>query len=115
MAGEDTLEIPAAVYEAAPIEHPGYHVQILFAVFMQSVWDYPMPQIRPALEQMIERIGADRIIWGTDIPIVMLHWTYRQSLDYIRSYCDFIPDEDMELILGGNMARLLGLPEAATG
>ena len=76
---------------------------------MQSVWDYPMLQIRPALEQMVERIGADRIIWGTDIPIVMLHWTYRQSLDYIRSYCDFIPDEDMELILGGNMARLLGL------
>ena len=89
LAGEDTLEIPAAVYEAAPIEHPGYHVQILFAVFMQSVWDYPLPQIRPALEQMIERIGADRIIWGTDIPIVMLHWTYRQSLDYIRSYCYF--------------------------
>ena len=111
LASEETLEIPAAVYEAAPIGHPSYHVQILFAVFMQSVWDYPMPQIRPALEQMIERIGADRIIWGTDIPIVMLHWTYRQSLDYIRSYCDFIPGEDMELILGGNMARLLGLAE----
>ena len=61
------------------------------------------------LQSEIERIGADRIIWGTDIPIVMLHWTYRQSLDYIRSYCDFIPDEDMELILGGNMARLLRL------
>ena len=58
---------------------------------------------------MIERIGADRIIWGTDVPIVMLHWTYRQSLDQIRKCRDFISDPDMALILGGNMGRLMGL------
>ena len=112
LADEETLIIPEAVYQAAPIEHPNYHIQILFAVFMQTKWDYPMPQIRPALEQMIERIGADRIIWGSDIPIVMLHWTYRQTLDHIRTYCDFITNEDMDLILGGNMARLIGLDPA---
>ena len=50
LAGDDTLEIPDAVYETAPIEHPNFHIQILFAVFLQTKWDYPMPQIRSALE-----------------------------------------------------------------
>ena len=107
-ADGNTLHIPDIVYETAPVGHPNFNIQILFAVFLQSRWDYPMPQIRPALEAMIRRIGADRIMWGTDIPIVLLHWTYLQSLDYIRNYCDFISGEDMELILGGNMARFMG-------
>ena len=81
--------------------HPRFHIQILFAVFMQSRWDYPMPQMRPVLEKMVDRFGADRILWGTDIPIVLLHWTYRQSLDYVRRYCPFLnEDED-----GGDPGR----------
>ena len=106
-ADGETLHIPDIVYETAPTDHPNFNIQILFAVFLQTRWDYPMPQMRPVLETMIHRIGADRIMWGTDIPIVLLHWTYRQSLDYIRQYCDFISPEDMDLILGENMARFM--------
>ena len=106
-AGDDDLVVPDSVYEALPFEHPNFHMQLLMAVFLQSRWDYPMPQVRPVLRQMVERIGADRLVWGTDVPIVLLHWTYRQSLEYIRKYCDFIEPHDMELILGGNMARLM--------
>ncbi len=108
-ADDKKLVVPDEVYEAAPLDHPMFNIQILFAVFLQSRWDYPMPQMRPTLETMVERIGADRLMWGTDIPIVLLHWTYRQSLDFIRNYCDFIDSDDMELILGGNMARFLRL------
>lgn len=107
-AGCDRLDVPDEVYEAAPSEHPRFHVQILFAVFLQSHWDYPMPQVRPVLETMIERFGADRILWGTDIPIVLLHWTYRQSLDYVRRYCPFLNEDEMAAILGGNMERIMG-------
>ncbi len=114
-AGEDRLHVPDEVYEAAPIGHPRFHIQILFAVFLQARWDYPMPQMRPVLETMVERIGADRIIWGTDIPIVLLHWTYRQSLDYVRRYCPFLGESEMAAILGGNMERLLGPDGGADG
>ena len=106
-ADADRLHVPDEVYETAPIGHPRFHIQILFAVFLQSRWDYPMPQMRPVLEQMVERIGAERILWGTDIPIVLLHWTYRQSLDYVRHYCPFLSEPEMAAILGGNMERLL--------
>jgi predicted TIM-barrel fold metal-dependent hydrolase len=108
-ADEETLHVPDVVYETAPIDHPNFYIQLLFAVFLQSRWDYPMPQMRPTLEKMVERIGARRLMWGTDIPVVLLHWTYRQSLDYIRRYCDFITQDEMDLILGGNMARFMGL------
>ncbi|MBM3458949.1 MAG: amidohydrolase, partial [Armatimonadetes bacterium] len=110
----DRLCVPEAVYQTAPIDHPNFHVQLLFAVFLQTRWDYPMPQIRPVLAEMIERIGADRLMWGTDIPIVLLHWTYRQSLEYLRQYCDFVSAADMGLLLGGNMDRFMG-PEAPAG
>ncbi len=109
----DRLCVPDEVYHAAPIDHPRFHIQILFAVFLQSRWDYPMPQMRPVLETMVERIGADRILWGTDIPIVLLHWTYRQSLDYVRRYCPFLGDSEMAAILGGNMERILGTGDQA--
>ncbi len=107
-ADGDRFDVPDEIYEAAPADHPRFHVQILFAVFMQSRWDYPMPQMRPVLEKMVERFGADRILWGTDIPIVLLHWTYRQSLDYVRRYCPFLNEDEMAAILGGNMARIMG-------
>ena len=107
-ADSDRLHVADEVYGAAPIGHPRFHIQILFAVFLQSRWDYPMPQMRPVLERMVERIGAERILWGTDIPIVLLHWTYRQSLDYVRRYCPFLGESEMAAILGGNMERLLG-------
>jgi predicted TIM-barrel fold metal-dependent hydrolase len=108
----DTLSMPDVVLETAPIDSPNFHVQLLFAVLLGGVWDYPMPQMRPVLEKMARRIGADRLIWGTDIPMVMRHYTYRQSLDSIRLYCDFLGTREMDMILGGNMARLMGIEAA---
>jgi predicted TIM-barrel fold metal-dependent hydrolase len=105
----DSLSIPDRVFEAAPVDSPNFNVQLLFAIFLQTRWDYPMPQMRATLHKLVERIGADRLIWGTDIPIVLLHWTYRQSLDYIRDYCDFLGRKEMDLVLGGNMERLMGI------
>ena len=110
---DDRLNIPDEVFDAVPSGHPRFHIQILFAVFLQSRWDYPMPQMQPVLERMVECFGVDRILWGTDIPIVLLHWTYRQSLDYIRSYCPFLNDDDLAGILGGNMERIIGLGKVA--
>ena len=103
-----TLSVPEEVLDAAPVDNPNFNVQLLFAVFLGGEWDYPMPQMRPALEQLARRIGADRLVWGTDMPIVMRHYTYRQNLDYIRRYCDFLSPQEVDLILGGNMERLMG-------
>ena len=109
----NALRVPDAVYDAAPCDHPRFRVQILFAVFLGVVFDYPMLEFKPTLDQMLRRLGPERILWGTDMPIVMRYTTYRQSLDQIRSYCeDLLGREGMADVLGHNMARLMGLAPA---
>lgn len=82
--------------------------EILIPIFQSAVWDYPYAEARPVIGEYYERLGPSRLAWGSDMPNVERHCTYRQSLDYLRLYCDFIPKADMELICGGNVAHLFG-------
>ena len=105
----DTLSVPDEVFDAAPIDNPNFSLQLLFAISFGGDWDYPMPQVRPTLEKMVERIGVDRLMWGTDIPMVMRFYTYRQSLEFLRINLDFLGKAEVDLIIGGNMERLMGI------
>ena len=91
-----------------PLESPNVSAELLFPIFQGGVWDNPYKEARPVIREYYERMGADRLMWGSDMPNVERHCTYRQSLDYLRQYCDFIPPEDMAKICGGNLARLFG-------
>ena len=69
-----------------------------------------MLQIKPTLGEMAKRLGTNRILWGTDVPILMRYTTYRQSLDQIGLYCeDELGRDGLDLVLGGNMTRLMGV------
>ena len=110
---EDKVEMPQAVMDAVPADNPNYSVQILFVNSLGGDYDYPAPQTKPVLEQMARQIGADRLMWGTDIPQNLRHYTYRQSHEAISRYCeDILSRDEIDLILGGNMARLMGMDEA---
>ena len=90
---------------------PNLHLQFLFPIALGAVWDYPMPQVKAAIEKCVSRIGAERIMWGTDMPIVMRFWTYQQNVDLIRTHSDFLTQDERDLILGGTVARLLGVSD----
>lgn len=70
-------------------------------------WDYPFPRAQRLIKQQYEEFGASKLVWGSDMPNVERNCTYKQALSYLKDYCDFINLKDMELILGGNMARIL--------
>jgi predicted TIM-barrel fold metal-dependent hydrolase len=106
----DGLDIPDAVYDAVP-DSPRFSMQLLFAIFLGGVWDYPMREVRPTMERLVERVGVERLMWGTDIPMVLRFYTYRQNLEHIRICSDFLPDDQVDLIVGGNMARLMGVSQ----
>ena len=104
------LSIPKEVYEAAPCDHPNFFVQFLPAVFLGKVYDYPMLEMKPTLEDMVRYMGIDRLLWGTDIPILMRYTTYLQSLDQIRLHCeDIFGVEGLDRVMGENMGGLMGL------
>jgi len=86
-----------------------FSVEILYPIGWGRSHEYPYPELRPALRELYRRLGGSRLVWGSDMPNVERNCTYRQSLDYLRKYCDFIPSGDMDRILGGNLAELFGL------
>lgn len=55
------------------------------------------------LERMVERVGAGRILWGTDSPFI----DPRPGLG--RMLCADVPDGDKRLMLGENARTLYGL------
>ena len=71
--------------------------------------DYPYAEVQPALESMVERVGCDRLMWGTDMPFQNRFCTYRQSRDSIEKTCDFLSQADLNLLMGGTAQRVLDL------
>ena len=88
---------------------PNIHLELLFPIMNGGRWEYPYPQAQEIIKQLYAEIGADKIMWGSDMPAVERVCTYRQSLDYLRFHCPFIAPDDMEKILGGNAVRLFGI------
>ena len=112
--GKNSLTIPEEVLDAIPSDNPNFHLQLLFPIFLGGMWEYPMLQVRSTMEKLVERIGVDRLLWGTDMPIVMRFWTYGQCLEHMRIACDFLNASQVDQIVGGNMVRLMGLSDLNT-
>ena len=101
------IRLPEEVWR--PFENTDLMLQFLFPIGLGPVWDYPLAEVRPTIQECVDRIGADRLMWGTDMPIVMRFWTYQQNIDFIDKYCDFLSQEQKDAIMGGTTARLLGV------
>ncbi|MEX0762373.1 MAG: amidohydrolase family protein [Dehalococcoidia bacterium] len=69
-------------------------------------WDFPYSDTRWIYEACFEKFGT-RMCWGSDFPPVHFYMTYRQSLETFRTYCEFVPDDAKEEILGGTLSGLL--------
>ena len=105
----DRLVLPEAVWE--PFANPNLSLEVCFPVRLGDLFRFPYREVWPALELMLERIGSDRLLWGTDMPFQNRFCTYRQSRDWIEGgLCDFVSPEDVEHIMGGTAARILGMP-----
>lgn len=84
-----------------------------FAISVGRTEPYPFPSAQRAVQQLVDRVGPHRVVWGSDLPNVERHCTYQQSLAYLTEGCAFLAPADRDLIVGGNLARLFRL--APTG
>jgi len=74
---------------------------------------YPYPSAVRSIRQAADRVGVDRLMWGSDYPRTITAITYRMSYDFLFRSTLLTPDEQAAF-LGENAKRFYGfknLPE----
>lgn len=104
------LSVPEEIWE--PFGNPNLSLEVCFPVRIGDLFDYPYREVWPTLQNMVERIGPHRLLYGTDMPFQNRFCTYRQSRHWIERH--FAPtiglsDNDLEHIMGMTAARVLGI------
>lgn len=69
--------------------------------------DFPCPEALALLKEGVELVGAEKILWGSDIPGTLKFYTYQQMVDMVPRYASFLSETEKDLIMGGNALRLL--------
>jgi predicted TIM-barrel fold metal-dependent hydrolase len=72
--------------------------------------EYPFPRAQEIIKAAYEKVGAERLIWGTDFPTILEKCTYRQALSLVKDECDFLNDNEKSLILGKNASTFFNIP-----
>jgi predicted TIM-barrel fold metal-dependent hydrolase len=97
-------------FEALTIyRRPNLLIEVMFPITWGGEWDYPYPEAQALIRGMRDLFGADKLVWGSDMPNVERFCTYKQSLDYVRRYCGFLSSSEKDRILGVNAAELMKL------
>ena len=104
---DDRFAFPEELWDV--FKSPRCYLELLVPIMMGIVWEYPWKESEPTIKECVERIGADRLMWGTDMPLTTRFCTYRQALNQFTLHCDFLSDSERADILGGTAARVMGL------
>jgi L-fuconolactonase len=87
---------------------PNIHLKLSGFHYVDTVaWDFPYPRCRPVVKALYEQFGSERLHWGSDYPVVRRAMTYQQSLEAVRTHCDFVSAGDLDRILGNSLYDLL--------
>ena len=100
----DKFEIPDEAWKA--LDSQNLISEILFPIAFGQSWDYPFKESYSVIKEYYQRLGSDRLAWGSDMPNVERYCTYKQSIDYIRKYCNFLSVQDKNKIFGDNIYKL---------
>lgn len=66
---------------------------------------FPYPTARGYVRDAVDIVGADRLLWGSDMPSAMTWDTYRHFIDFIALHPG-LSQADREKILSGNAEKL---------
>ncbi len=106
---EGRITLPEEIWR--PFENPNLSIEVSLPVRIGDMFDFPYREIWPTIEALATRIGAGQLMWGTDLPFQNRHCTYLQSRALLERHCAFLDAGEIEMIMGGTVARVLGLQD----
>ena len=68
--------------------------------------EYPYPLMQNVLKTAKEMGAINRVMWGSDIPTVLVACTYAQHIECVTRHCDFLTDEELENLMGKTADRV---------
>jgi L-fuconolactonase len=71
---------------------------------------FPFRDTWPAIREVVDAFGPDRVMWGSDFTRTASLHTYREALDYVLEL-DGLTVEEKAQILGRTLRRVFGWPE----
>ncbi len=105
-AGDPTLD---ALWEEQLVlaRHPNVWLDLsALPGYAAPVEDFPYPTARGYVQRAVDLVGAEKLMWGTDIPGLLPTATYPQLLGFVARHCDFLTDAELAKILGSNAEQV---------
>lgn len=89
--------------------HPGVYCK-LSGLFTEAKWKSWSPgDFYPYLDVVFEAFGPERILFGSDWPVILLSGMYVQWKSLVLKYMENYDDEIKEAVMGGNAYRAYGI------
>ena len=89
------------------LQLPNWHMELMLHL-MNSDAEFPphSSQLVEVVRTLVNEVGAEKLVWGSDMPACERTVTYKQSMLLFQTQCDFLTTDQRDAILGGNLARL---------
>lgn len=90
-------------------QHPNVCCKVS-GLFTEADWkNWSAADFYPYLDVVFESFGTDRILFGSDWPVILVAGQYIQWKSLLEKYMENMEEEEKEKIFGGNAVRFYGL------
>lgn len=101
----DRFDVPAQVIDL--ISLPNWHLELMIHKQLHDVEFAPYHEPAAGVIRDLGRmVGADKLMWGSDMPGCEKVVTYKQARILYEQRCDFLSAEERAGLMGGNIERL---------
>ena len=81
----------------------------LSGLVTEAAPDWSVADLRPYVEHLLEVFGPQRLMWGSDWPVVELGGGYRRWRDATLDLLRDLPDASRDAVLGGTAVAIYRL------
>ena len=86
--------------------HPHVYCK-LSGLFTEANWkQWSAAEFYPYLDVLFDAFGSNRLLWGSDWPVMLLSGIYVQWKSLVEKYMEKYTEEEREAVFGGNAAAV---------